>query len=195
VIVDLSDLGVVDGHCHPLLPDPWAVSPATLLDRFSEGRPGAMAAHVPHTGYYRRAVRALASLYQVEPTPEAILARRQALGPEVARRLLVERRVAAVWPQVFVDLSQMPLFLGPGSIPPLIEILALAPASKLLYGSDVGALPELFGLAAHWTRAALGEALGWLAERGELTVEEARAAGRRILSENAVALYGLPAGA
>jgi predicted TIM-barrel fold metal-dependent hydrolase len=376
VILELADLAVVDGHCHPLLPDPWAVSPPALLDRFSEGRPGAMAAHVPHTGYYRRAVRALAALYQVEPTPEAILARRRTLGPEVARRLLVERRVAAllvdtgyppqamalaemrgllpcpihevfriercaetllaralpypeflealrlelraaaercvglktiiayrsglavrtwgpgeidaayrralgvgragggwrltekplldslfaealavagatgrplqvhtgfgdpdidllqanplllrpiledpahagirlvllhmaypycreaafmaaVWPQVFVDLSQMPPFLGAGSIPPLLEILALAPASKLLYGSDVGGLPELFGLAADWTRAALGEALGWLVERGELTADEARATGRRILSENAVALYGLPPG-
>jgi predicted TIM-barrel fold metal-dependent hydrolase len=377
VIVDLSDLDVVDGHCHPLLPDPWAVSPAALLDRFSEGRPGAMAAHVPHTGYYRRAMRALAALYRVEPTPEAILARRRAAGPETARRLLVERRVAALlvdtgyppqamalatmrglmpcsihevfriercaeallaralpyaefleafrrelrtaaercvglktiiayrsglairtwdpgeigdayrralahgqagggwrltdkpltdslfaealqvagatgrplqvhtgfgdpdidllqanplllrpiledpahagvrlvllhmaypycreaafmaalWPQVFVDLSEMPVFLGPGSIPPLLEILALAPASKLLYGSDVGALPELFALAAEWTRAALGEALGWLVARGELTSDEARGAARRILSENALALYGLPPGA
>jgi predicted TIM-barrel fold metal-dependent hydrolase len=376
VIVDLADLGVVDGHCHPLLPDPWGVSPSVLLDRFSEGRPGAMAAHVPHTGYYRRATRALAALYRVEPTPEAILARRQAVGPETAQRLLVDRRVArllvdtgyppqamalaamrellpcpihevfriergaeallaralpypefleafrgelrvaaercvglktviayrsglairtwdpgeigdayrralaqgqagggwrltdkplldslfaealavagatgrplqihtgfgdpdidllqanplllrpiledpahagvrlvllhmaypycreaafmaAVWPQVFVDLSQMPPFLGPGSIPPLLEILALAPTSKLLYGSDVGALPELFALAAEWTRAALGEALGWLVERGELTTDEARGAGRRILSENALALYGLPSG-
>ncbi len=57
----------------------------------------------------------------------------------------------------------------------------------------MGGLPELFGLAADWTRAALGEALGWLVERGELTLEEARAAGRRILSENALALHGLPA--
>jgi hypothetical protein len=57
----------------------------------------------------------------------------------------------------------------------------------------VGALPETFGHAADWTRAALGEALGWLVERGELTVDEARAAGRRILSENALALQGLPA--
>src|SRR5262249_56124796 len=93
--VDLSDLPVVDGHCHPLLPDPWVVSPAALLDRFSEGRPGSMAAHVPHTGYYRRAVRALAALYQVEAAPEAILARRRTLGPEAARRLFVERRGSA----------------------------------------------------------------------------------------------------
>jgi small multidrug resistance family-3 protein len=58
----------------------------------------------------------------------------------------------------------------------------------------VGGLPELFALAADWGRAALGEALGWLQARGGLTLEEARAAGARILSENARTLYGLPAG-
>ena len=374
-LVDLGGLPVVDGHCHPLLPDPWRVPAETFLSCFSEGRPGAMTAHVPHTGYYRRALRALAGLLDCEPTPEAVLARRQALGPDAARRALagacvaallvdtgyppdvmplaemrgqlpcaihevfrietcaqallarglpcddfleafrqelraaatrcvglksivayrsglavhawpeaevaavyrsVSARVraggsprltekplldtlfgvaldvagetgrplqvhtgfgdpdidllqanplllrpiledprraevrlvllhlaypyvreaafmAAVWPQVYVDLSQMPGFLGPGSVPPLVELLSLAPASKLLYGSDVGRLPELFGLAAEWTRAALGEALGWLVDRGELTREEAREVGRRVLSGNAEALYGLPA--
>ena len=48
--LDLSDLPVVDGHVHPLLADPWAVSPERFLDVFTEGRPGTMAEHVPHTG-------------------------------------------------------------------------------------------------------------------------------------------------
>ena len=101
--------------------------------------------------------------------------------------------MAAVWPQVYVDLSLVPAFLGAGSIPPLIEILSLAPASKFLYGSDLGRLPELLALGARWARAGLGEALGWLVDRGDLTGEEARAAARQVLSENAVALYGLAA--
>ena len=75
---------------------------------------------------------------------------------------------------------------------PLIEILSLAPASKLMYGSDVGALPELFALSADWGRAALGEALGWLVDRDGLAEAEALDAGRRILSGNARALYRLP---
>jgi predicted TIM-barrel fold metal-dependent hydrolase len=371
--LDLSGLAVMDGHCHPLLPDPWTVSVAQFLDRFSEGRPGAMAAHVRHTGYFARTVRDLARRLGCEATAEAVLARRRALGLDGVRRLIegagvaallvdtgyppdamgldemraalpcaihevwrietcaqsllpralrypefveafraelraaarravalksiiayrsglaiarwapeeaarayagaVERVrhggsprlaekplldtlfevaldvcretgrplqvhagfgdpdidlpranptllrpileddrgagvriailhmaypyfreaafMAAVWPQVFVDLSLALPFLGPGAAPAVAEMLSLAPASKLMYGSDVGGLPELFALSADWGRAALAEALGWLVERDGLTRDEARAAARRILSENAVALYGI----
>jgi uncharacterized protein len=369
--VDLSDLPVVDGHCHPLLADPWAPSPTAFLDLFSEARPGTMTAHIPHTGYARRALRALAQRLECEPTVEAVLARRPAVAPGQARQAFLDSRVAvllvdtgyppvamplgdmrellpcaihevfrietcaealvtrgldlaafreafeqalreaaercvgfktiiayrsglairswpetdvaaayarvrarvrdggsprltekplldtlfhvalavadetgrplqlhtgfgdpdidllqanplllrpllenprwrgvrlvllhlaypyhreaafmaAVWPQVFVDLSLALPFLGPGSVPPLVETLALAPATKLLYGSDVGALPELFALAADWGRAAVGEALGWLTARGDFSPEEARAAARRILAGNAATLY------
>ncbi len=99
--------------------------------------------------------------------------------------------MASVWPQVHVDLSLALPFLGPGAIPALVEMLALAPSSKLMYGSDLRGLPELFALAADGARESLGEALGWLVERGGLTEGEARAAGARILADNAVSLYGL----
>ena len=370
----LDDLAVVDGHCHPLLADPRALSRDSFLDLLSEGRPGAMTAHVPHTGYYRRALRGLARHLQCEPTVEAVLKRRAALGPENLARLLSEQKVAAllvdtgyppgamplpemrrllpcrvhevfriescaqallpkglpyaefeelfleelrsaarrcvalktiiayrsglavrswereeaarayqaalsrvraggaprlidkplldsllvsalgvarecavpvqfhtglgdpdidllqasplllrplledpawadvrfvllhmsypyareaafmasVWPQVFLDLSLALPLLGSGAIPPLVEILSLAPASKLLYGSDLGGLPELYALSAGWARAALGEALGWLVERGDLSEDEALASGHQILSENVLALYRLP---
>ncbi len=372
--MDLSDLPVVDGHCHPLFPDPWAITAGTFLALFSEGWPGTMTAHIPHSGYFRRVLPALARHLGAAPTVEAVLERRQILGREVARRQLTERRVtallvdtgyppeampllemrrvlpcaihelfrietcaqalipkslgydefldafrqeltaaaqrcvafksivayrsglairpwerreaaeayrgvvarvqaggsprltekplldtlfaaalevsketgrplqihvgfgdpdidllqtnplllrpmlddsrwaevrivllhlaypyfreaaclAAVWPQVYVDMSLAIPFLGPGSIMPLIETLSLAPASKLLYGSDLGGLPELLALSADWARAVLGEALGWLSERGGVTEEEAQAIGRQILSENAMALYRLP---
>jgi hypothetical protein len=99
--------------------------------------------------------------------------------------------MTAVWPQVHLDLSLALPFLGPGALFPLLEILSLAPASKLMYGSDVSGLPELFALAAEWARATLGEALGWLVERDGLDERAAAAAGRAILSDNARALYGL----
>jgi len=70
-------------------------------------------------------------------------------------------------------------------------MLWLAPSSKLLYGSDLGGLPELFALSADWGRAILGEALGSLVERGEITADEGRQIGCQILVENATALYGL----
>lgn len=99
--------------------------------------------------------------------------------------------MAAVWPQVYLDLSLALPFLGPGAIPPLIEILSLAPSSKLMYGSDVGALPELFALSAMWGRAALGEVLAWLVARDGVGQAEALDIGCAILGGNAASLYHL----
>lgn len=371
--MDLSGLPVVDGHCHPLRPDPWNVSPGEFLDLFTEGRPGSMADHVPYTLYYRRALRELAARLDCEETPQAILGMRKLVGAAQAGRLLSESRVsallvdtgypagamplaemrrllpcaihevfriescaeallpkalpygefleafrqeiaaararsvacksiiayrsglavrewpganaeaayraavarahaggptrltekplldtlfllaltvaaetglpfqvhagmgdpdielpqanplflqpilddgrwnplrlvllhlaypyfreaafmAAVWPQVFVDLSLALPFLGAGAIPPLVEVLSLAPASKLMYGSDLGALPELYALSADWARASLGEALGWLVEHGQCRLEEGRDLGGQILAGNARSLYAL----
>ena len=58
--VDLSDVPVVDGHGHPLFRDPWTVAPEAFTGLFSEGRSGTMTAHIPHTGYFRRACHDLA---------------------------------------------------------------------------------------------------------------------------------------
>ena len=372
--VDLSDLPAVDGHCHPLLPHPWDVAPARFLALFTEAPPDRMSRHIPHTGYFRRALRELAQRLATDATVDAILARRRQLGAEPAcrsvgeggvtalladtgyppeamplaemRRLLpcaihevfrietcaealivkglayeefleafrealrggarhavafksiiayrsglairwwapaeaagayraVIARVqaggsarlieqplldtlletalevcrdtarplqlhtgfgdpdidllqanplllrpvledprwqdvsivalhmaypyhreaaylASVWPGFHVDLSLAMVFLGAAAVLPLVEMLALAPASKLLYGSDVHGLPELFALSAEWGRASLGEALGWLVERGGITVEEGRRMGGQILSGNAATLYRLP---
>jgi predicted TIM-barrel fold metal-dependent hydrolase/antitoxin component HigA of HigAB toxin-antitoxin module len=374
-MVDLSGLSVVDGHCHPLLDNPWAISAQAFSNLLSEGRPSTMAAHIRHTSCFRRALRDLARLFGTEPAVEAVLERRRQLGPEAARHGLAESRVtallvdtgyppgamslsemrtalpctihevfriescaqdllprglsydkfvetlreevrgatrravalksiiayrsglairpwkpeeaarayreavarvqaggsprltekplldtlvavvldvcretgrplqlhagfgdpdidllqanpvllrpvledpqwagvrivvlhmaypyvreaafmASVWPQLYVDLSLALPFLGPGAIPALAEMLALAPTSKLLYGSDLGGLPELYALSADWGRAALGEALGWLIERDGITAREGREIGSQILSENARTLYGLEA--
>jgi predicted TIM-barrel fold metal-dependent hydrolase len=97
--------------------------------------------------------------------------------------------MTAVWPQVHLDLSLALPFLGPGAVAPLTEVLALAPASKLMYGSDVSALPELFALSAVWARAALGEALDALQARGDVSEDAARIIAARILAGNARALY------
>src|SRR5262249_13842977 len=99
--------------------------------------------------------------------------------------------MTAVWPQVHLDLSLALPFLGPGALFPLLEILSLAPASKLSYGSDVSGLPELFAPAAGWARRTLGEGRGQLSERAGLAEPGAAAVGRAILSDNARALYGL----
>lgn len=369
--MDLAALPVVDGHCHPLLADPSAVTADQLLDLLSEGRPGTMRAHVPHTGYFRRVLGDLARRFNVPATLDAVLAARAAAGPASARALFTEARIeallvdtgypatgamsldrmrgvlscgihevfriercaerliahgwsyekflaafeeelttaadrcvsfktivayrsglavrpwpqaeiaaayrsavgrvvagavrltekplldtlvlttlgvarqthrpiqihsgfgdpdidlplanptllrtvlenghasgvdlvllhmaypyvreaafmTAVWPQVHLDLSLALPFLGPGAVAPLMELLALAPASKLMYGSDVSALPELFALSATWGRAALGEALDALQARGDVSEDAARLIATRILAGNARALY------
>jgi len=371
--VDLSDLPIVDGHCHPLFTDPWMLSPECFPDLFTEGRSGIMRQHISQTGYFRRALREFARRLDTDVEIGAVLARRVQLGAEAACRTLDQSRVAAllvdtgyppdamplplmrlalpcvvhevfrvetcaqallakglayeeflpifreelraaarrtvafksiiayrsglairawtadeaaqayqtalaraqaggstrlvekplldtlvemtldvcqetgrpvqfhtgfgdpdvdllqsnplllrpvledprwarvsiialhmaypyfreaafmaaVWPQFHVDLSLAIPFLGTGTVHPLVEMLSLAPSSKLMYGSDVGGIPELFALSAEWGRSALGEALGWLVERGDLVLEDARRIGRQILADNATALYGL----
>ena len=81
--MDLSSLPIIDGHAHPLLVNPWAVSPETFLDLLSEGRPGTMRQHVPHTGYFRRVVAGLARGLGVDPTVEAVLEARARTNPSV----------------------------------------------------------------------------------------------------------------
>ena len=66
------------------------------------------------------------------------------------------------------------------------EALELAPTSKLLYASDAARTPELYYLAARGWRAALAEVLG-----EALPADEAAEAARRVLRENALALYGI----
>lgn len=371
--LDLSDLPVIDGHVHPLLADPWAVSPERFLDVFTEGRPGTMAEHVASTGYGGRVLRALGQRLGTPPTVEAVLERRRVVGPGILRQAFTEARIeallvdtgyppaamplsdlrrllpcavheivrvetcaqdllarvrpydefvaafraalraaaercvgfksviayrtglavrpwtaaeardayagalrrldasgsarltdkplldtlflltlevasetgrpvqihagwgdpdvdlplanpvllrgvvedprwasirlvvlhqaypfvreaafmSAVWPQVHVDLSLAIPFLGPGAVGPLIELLSLAPATKLMYGSDVHSLPEPIALSAEWGRAALAEALDWLIARDGRSRDEARNVARRILADNARALYRL----
>jgi predicted TIM-barrel fold metal-dependent hydrolase len=66
------------------------------------------------------------------------------------------------------------------------EALELAPVSKLLYASDAARTPELYYLAARGWRAALAEVLG-----EALAPAQAELAARRVLRDNALALYGL----
>lgn len=94
--------------------------------------------------------------------------------------------LASVYPNVYVDISEAaPLLAGPGLTRVLEELLALAPVTKILYGSDAWGIPEWFWLAARAARRALAEALAWL------PAAEARWAARRILHDNAAELYGL----
>jgi uncharacterized protein len=93
--------------------------------------------------------------------------------------------LAHVYGNVWFDLSlTIPHVARP--VEAILEALELAPVSKLLYASDAARTPELYLLAATWWRDALAEALPAL-----LPEDEVEASARRILRENAIALYGL----
>lgn len=93
--------------------------------------------------------------------------------------------LAHVYANVWFDLSlTIPHVSRPADL--VREALELAPISKLLYASDAARTPELYFLAAKWWREALAEVLA-----EALPADEAEQAGRAILRENAIALYGL----
>jgi hypothetical protein len=93
--------------------------------------------------------------------------------------------LAHVYGNVWFDVSlTIPHVSRPGEM--VRQALELAPVSKLLYASDAARTPELYYLAAKWWREALAEVLA-----DELPADQAEAAGRQILRENAKALYGV----
>ena len=93
--------------------------------------------------------------------------------------------LAHVYGNVYFDLSlTIPHVSRPAEV--VRQALELAPVSKLLYASDAARTPELYYLAAKWWREALAEVLPEL-----LDPDDAADAGRLILRENALALYGL----
>ena len=90
--------------------------------------------------------------------------------------------LAHVYGHVWFDLSlTIPHVSRPAEM--LRQALELAPVSKLLYASDAARTPELYYLAAKWWREALAEVLP------ELLGDDAEAAARQILRENALQLY------
>jgi uncharacterized protein len=80
--MDLADLPALDHHAHNLVrPEVAASHPYTWA--FTEASdPEMVARHARHTLFFRRSLRDLAALLGCEPTEEAVVARRTALGLE-----------------------------------------------------------------------------------------------------------------
>ncbi len=99
--------------------------------------------------------------------------------------------LAAMYPNVYMDISLAIPFITT-EIPRMIhEALALTPLTKVLYSSDAFSIPEIFWLANRWGRAALERVLSEIVAAGALTEAQARRAGELILSGNARRVYGL----
>ena len=96
-----------------------------------------------------------------------------------------------IYANIFVDLS-LAIPFAVSEIPAmLLQLLGLAPASKLLYASDGFSVPELFWLGAKACRAGLGGVLDRLVADKILTSAQALASAEQILYRNSEALYNL----
>ncbi len=99
--------------------------------------------------------------------------------------------LSSIYANVFVDLSLAIPFAISESQSMLVELLGLAPTSKLLYASDGFSIPELFWLGAKVCRAALTRVLDQLVTDHILTVEQAYALAEQILFRNSALIYKL----
>jgi len=100
--------------------------------------------------------------------------------------------LAAMYANVWADVGLAIPHLA-AEIPAVLrQLLGLAPTTKVVYSSDASQIPELFWLAARWGRRGLGTVLDELIALGALDPDDALAVARRVLGENAAAIYGLP---
>ena len=96
-----------------------------------------------------------------------------------------------VFPNVYLDLSEHNLFLGPNVAHVLRAVFGLAPFSKLLFGTDAYRSPDLQWIAARATLDAMSMVLGELVDCGSMPEGTARDGAAAILAGNARELYGL----
>lgn len=96
-----------------------------------------------------------------------------------------------VFPNVYLDLSEHNLFLGPAVANVLRPVFALAPFSKLLFGTDAYRSPDLQWIASRATIDAMSIVLGEYVDAGAMSATVAMDAARGILSRNARELYRL----
>lgn len=100
--------------------------------------------------------------------------------------------LAHVYPHVAMDLSLTVPFAAHAASDAIIEALGLAPASKVLLATDAFSIPDLFWLAGRHAREALDVALSTIEARGFTGPDDRDAIARRLLWDNAAAIYGDP---
>lgn len=97
--------------------------------------------------------------------------------------------LAAIYPNVWLDLSLAIPFATTGIPAMLRDILGMAPLSKVMFATDAFTMPEIFWLAARWGRWGLGQVLDEFIAEDFLSTTEAESAAEAILSGTAQRLY------
>jgi hypothetical protein len=93
----------------------------------------------------------------------------------------------------YFEVSLMTPFVHQGLVARYLQIMEAVPISKILFGSDAYNLPELYWLAARWSKRFLSQALAIYVSEQMLTEDEAIEAARKILHGNNRRVYNLPA--
>ncbi|PWH14974.1 MAG: hypothetical protein DDG58_12080 [Ardenticatenia bacterium] len=99
--------------------------------------------------------------------------------------------IAGMLPRVYCDVSEGIPFAGGGARRIYAEVLEMAPISKIVYGSDGLALPEIHYVSVLLGKQALAAALQELVDGDLLSPQEAHEAARLILADTARQLYGV----
>jgi predicted TIM-barrel fold metal-dependent hydrolase len=99
--------------------------------------------------------------------------------------------LAAVYPNVYLDLGLAINFTGPSSPAVIAESMELAPFTKVLYSSDAFGLAELFYLGAHLFRAGVAATLDSWIRADHCTAAEAEHIALLAASGNAARIYPL----
>src|SRR5215211_3188777 len=89
-VVDLTQVPVVDNHCHGIQRDQAFGDITSWRRAFTESAdPGMPREHVATTAFYSRLIRALAGFFGCEPEEEHVLAARtERNGPQLSGELL-----------------------------------------------------------------------------------------------------------
>src|SRR5437660_1754941 len=88
-MLDLTELAVVDNHCHPILRT-QQMGVLQFRSYFTEAtHPVFASMHVPNTVYYLWLLRQMAAFYGCERTEEAVIAARSSFDAETLFRRLV----------------------------------------------------------------------------------------------------------
>jgi predicted TIM-barrel fold metal-dependent hydrolase len=100
-------------------------------------------------------------------------------------------------PNVYADISMMDLILSPAELAQVLRGWLMRWPDKVLFGTDAfeGGPNQGWGMGA-WVasttaRRALGMALTAMVRDGDITMAQARVLARKVLRDNAVALYHL----
>jgi uncharacterized protein len=99
--------------------------------------------------------------------------------------------MANVLPRVYCDVSEGIPFAGHAATEIFRDVLAMAPLTKVCYGSDGYAVPEINYTSARLGKQALARTLDDLVEEGMLSASDAQQAAGAILAGNARELYRL----